>query len=481
MANTDVFLCYRRRGAQTAKLFKRYLVEKSFPGAVWYSDAEVLGNYRNDIDELVNDAECAIIFIDPDFTTGFLEENNTVECITALEILAIAQKLYIDPTFNVLTVYLDRPTGFTPDEIAILETLCTKHKCAEPIEIVRNLTQRNMVPFATATDNEDELFYDLSQRMLPDSFYQTQKALGNFHFGRVHTQADVVVWDEKIGILPENIIFELTSETPGIYRRVQRSRASVEHEIQNNTMLSFVEQDVVLEADSEEKILTIRYNKVDYRTYSKALELWEQLEFNKLISSYDWRSDTYPIPNAMGLALMVLTADQSFVFTRRSPRRKIRPHEYDCSIVEGLRLEELEGYHIDDEDYIRNEIVRAFREEVCSDSTDLIVEVNGLVLDRQYGQWNLVGTLTTPLTSKEIEAWHCVREDTFEDNEMFYVSYVDDNGELTTNALSSQIGKMLRTDSWAMAYTAVYAGMRKAGFTNEQIEQTVEAAQTSHY
>ena len=31
---TDVFICYRRYGAQTAKLFKRYLVAHNFPGKV---------------------------------------------------------------------------------------------------------------------------------------------------------------------------------------------------------------------------------------------------------------------------------------------------------------------------------------------------------------------------------------------------------------------------------------------------------------
>lgn len=96
---------------------------------MWYSDAEVLGNYRDDIAALVDDAECTIAFIDADFSTGFFEEYNRVEYITALEISAIAQKLHVDSDFNVLTVYLDCPTGFTPDEIALLEKLCTRHQC----------------------------------------------------------------------------------------------------------------------------------------------------------------------------------------------------------------------------------------------------------------------------------------------------------------------------------------------------------------
>jgi hypothetical protein len=52
----DVFLCYRRRGAQTAKLFKQYLEEKRFPGSIWYSDVEVNGDYAIDV-RLIRNAE----------------------------------------------------------------------------------------------------------------------------------------------------------------------------------------------------------------------------------------------------------------------------------------------------------------------------------------------------------------------------------------------------------------------------------------
>ena len=36
MNQTDIFLCYRRPGAQTAKLFKRYLLRRNLPADVWY-------------------------------------------------------------------------------------------------------------------------------------------------------------------------------------------------------------------------------------------------------------------------------------------------------------------------------------------------------------------------------------------------------------------------------------------------------------
>lgn len=68
---TDVFICYRRYGAQTAKLFKRYLIAHNFPGKVWYSDSEINGNYRLDPADLISEAGCAVMFIDPDFTKDF--------------------------------------------------------------------------------------------------------------------------------------------------------------------------------------------------------------------------------------------------------------------------------------------------------------------------------------------------------------------------------------------------------------------------
>ena len=65
---TDVFLCYRKPSAQTAKLFKRYLEKSKFPALVWYSNGEVLGNYKKDIPVLVGTAKCAVIFINNRFT-----------------------------------------------------------------------------------------------------------------------------------------------------------------------------------------------------------------------------------------------------------------------------------------------------------------------------------------------------------------------------------------------------------------------------
>ena len=71
----DVFLCYRRHSAQTAKLFKRYLTTHRFVGEVWYSDGEVYGNYKMDIPTLIGNAKCAVVFIDPGFTDRFLDSN----------------------------------------------------------------------------------------------------------------------------------------------------------------------------------------------------------------------------------------------------------------------------------------------------------------------------------------------------------------------------------------------------------------------
>lgn len=475
---TDVFICYRRYGAQTAKLFKRYLVAHNFPGKVWYSDSEINGNYRLDPADLISEAECAVMFIDPDFTKDFLSSENIFECITAREVLEIIKRIKSDNQFRIITVFLDRKTGFRPDEINTLITLISNAGIEEPEETVRLLSQRNAVFFSTATDEEDVLFYNISRNMLPDSFYKNNTANGNFYFGVIPTHVDAVVWDSKTGILPENIYFDLTSAKLPLYRKIDRSHTDLEYEIQNNNMISLVGVDVILSDETEEKNISVRYQKIEYRLFYKTLKLWNQFDLSKEIAEYDWRSDVYTIPNAMGLAFMVITSDNKFLFTRRSIRRKVRPLQYDSSIVEGLKLTGIndagDEYDTADEDYMFNEIERAFREEICSDCTGIQIQVNGLVIDKAFGQWNIVGSIITPLSSEEIMKIHSLRDDTYEDNEILFVPFVNAEGNLTTEYLSSELVKFFSDGIWDMALAPLYGALLRVGFTLRQINEMTD-------
>ena len=475
MRKVDVFLCYRRPGAQTAKLFKRYLMERNFPGSVWYSDSEPLGNYKSDIPRLIDEAECAVIFIDGDFTRNFLGSNDTQECITALEVIEIARKKAEVPEFQLVTVMLDRKTGITPEESAVLERLFAGANIPGPGEAVRFFSQNNAVFFATARDDENYLFKSIAKNLLSNEFYKTMRSQGNFFFGKKPTYVDVVLWDDRSGIDVDNVFFSLEPKNIPLYGKISRFRSLLEYEVQNNQMVSIMEVSTVLSDNEEQKIVDIRYQTIEYKLFYKTVMLWEQLNLDQVISSFDWKTDRYPIPNAMGLAFMVITSDNKLIFTKRSVARRIRPNEYDCSIVEGLKLEgtdrKNDPYSISDEGFLRNEIIRAFCEEIC-DIDDLPeIKVAGIVLDKEYGQWNLIGTVRTAYSSEDIRRLHALRGDTYEVNVMEYVPFTEVDGTLSLDVLKNAIPIRLTEKIWGMALAVTYAALREVGFSNHEIDE----------
>ena len=474
MVKIDVFTCYRRYGAQTAKLFQRYLKERCFPGEVWYSDDEVYGNYRNDTTRLISEAECAVLFIDPDFTKGFIDEGGSLECITAKEIVEIGKKFQRELDFRIITIFLDRTAGFSIDESKVIVDLFKKDGVKDYEVVANRICQSNAVFFSTSRDVENDLFSRVSKEMLPDSYYKNRVPSGNFYFGNIPTSVDIAVWDVKTGIKPENVSFAIAPMRIPMYERVERCRADITYEPQNNQMVSLVGKDVFLTDDVEEKVLSIRYQKIEYRLFYKALMLWDQLELNKVMAGFDYQTESYSIPNAMGLAFMVITADQKLLFSRRSSKRKVRPLQYDCSIVEGLKTKtkskDGEEYEPIDEGYLITEIERAFKEEVCSTEENLDIQINGLVIDKEYGQWNLVGTICTSKTADEIRHQHSIREDTYEDNQMIVVSMTDDSGVLCMDEVEKKMRRFLDEGMWGMALTTVYAALLRVGFTSEDIE-----------
>lgn len=471
--NIDVFICYRRYTAQTAKLFKKYLVKHHFSGEVWYSDSEVYGNYKSDPSGLISSAECAIIFIDPKFTDGFLHQDNYFECITAIEIIEIIKKKIQDDAFRIITIYVDRNTAMQKEESEIICSLLGKAGVSDPEEAVKFISQSNAVFFSTAKDDEDILFSSISSKMLPDDYYLKNTPRGNFYFGAISTAVDIVLWDSFAAIESKNIYFEKTNLRIPLYDQIKHTRSDLSFEPQNNKMISLVGTDVVLNNDTEEKILHVRYQNIEYRLFYKTLSLWNQFELNKVITMFDYRSGVYQIPNAMGLAFMVITSDKRMLFTRRSLKRRVRSGEYDCSIVEGLKPfgknSKGEQYDTNSEYFLDFEIHRAFREEVCTSDNDLDIRIYGLVLDKKYGQWNFVGTIITPLSSEEIKHAHSLRDDTYEENEMEFVSFVNGNGEITMSQIKQHLRLYISEGMWDMALSAIYASLRCVGFTETQI------------
>lgn len=467
MKETDLFLMYRRYGAQTAKLFRKYFKKRKFPGEVHFSDLELKGNYKKDIVSLASTAKACIIFIDENFTQNFLS-NEGLECITALEIVEFAKRKIVDPNFEIYTIYLDRNTGFTIEEVEIIKKLFKKAGIIEFDKAADEITQCNQTFFKTMTDDEEDFANKIYVELLNNTFYAANKPKGNFFFGSKATYVDVVLWDEHNGIVPQNINFWLDTNEIDFYNQVKNTRIFLKEEVQNNQMISFVGQNTTLSDNTENKLIDIRYKIIDYKLFHKVITARNELNVDKLLANYNWKTDKYIIPNAMGLAFTVITSDKKIILSSRSSQRSIRPNEYDCSIVEGLSLSK---NNIDDDDYLIKEIIRGYCEEICDDAKDLMIKVNGIVLDKNYGQWNIVGTIKTPYTKAQIEAFHALRNDTYEINDLFYIDVTDEYGNLSIESLKENLLPYIRKQMWDMAKVSIYAALVELGFSKEDIDK----------
>ena len=475
MTPIDIFLCYRRAGAQTAKLFKRYLKRSDFPYKVWYSDEEVYGNFKNDIPRLIDEAQCVVMFADTNFTKGFLDPQSEQECITALEIAEIERKMQRDDVFRMIIVFLDRPTGFTVDEAAIFRQLFQKESICDE-SCLGHFMLSNAIQFNTAVGDEDLLFEKISQSMLPDQFYKAHRNGGNFYFGIIPTFVDLVICDMDKGIEPSDFCFEMESEEIPLYKKIDRMRSNLVNEIQNNQMLSFIGLSAALSDDLEKKLVTIRYVPIEYKLFFKTLMLWDSanLNLNRILSTYDLERDIYTIPNAMGMAFMVVTSDGKLVFTQRSANRRVRPGEYDCSIVEGLKPNGMSDdmpYDSADEDYLFFEARRAYHEEICANESIREIKLIGVALDKEYGQWNVIGTIFAGITAEDMVRRHAVRADTYEKHGLEFVSYLSAEGKRDLSELKKKLEIYIQGKMWGMALVTLYATLKLLGFNDEEIKQ----------
>lgn len=456
---TDIFLCYRRAGAQTAKLFKKYLEEENFSADIWYSDLENHGHLIEDIPSLIGSAQSAVLFIDKNFTYNFENE----DCITALEIKEIVKRACVDPSFHVFEIFLNRDNHeFTGEEQS---TLARALKTME--QHISVLTKRNAITFNVYSDDEEILAKELMPHLLPPEYYEKSIRRGDFSFGYIPTYVDVAVCDFNKNIEFDDIAFSIDDRSIKTYRDIQRFPYAEKREIQNNTMVSFVGADVALSDNNENKMLTVRYQTIKYELFNKTIQLMNmaQLGLWKIISNYQLEDEAFLIPNAMGLSLMVVTADQQLIFTKRSAQRVIRSAQYDVSIVEGLKIEGIEA-----DNYLKSEIVRAYHEEICESTSELDIRCSALVLDKEYAQWNFVGTIFTEQTSEDIMRIHATRGDTYEKNEIFFIPYaknVDERVEIMKKTLSRFVhGKM-----WGMGLFTLYSTLRVLGFSEAEIAE----------
>ena len=456
---TDVFLCYRRAGAQTAKLFKKYLEKENFSADIWYSDMENQGHLIEDIPSLIGSAQSAVLFIDKNFTYNFESD----ECITALEVIEIVKRACTDPHFRVFEIFLNRDNHeFTNEE------QCTLARALKNMEQhLSALTKRNAITFNIYSDDEEILAKKLMPQLLPPEYYEKNISCGNFSFGHIPTYVNVAFCDFKKNIGLDDITFSIDGRPIKTYRDIQRFPFSEKREIQNNTMISFVGADITLSDDNENKMVLVRYQTIKYELFNKTIQLMKiaQLGLWQKISNYQLEDEVFLIPNAMGLSLMVVTADQKIIFTKRSSQRVIRPAQYDVTIVEGLKIE-----GIDEDNYLESEIIRAYNEEVCETTLPLDIRCTALVLDKEYAQWNFVGTIFTEQTSDDIIRTHATRGDTYEKNEFFFVSYAK-NVEKRAAIMQKTLSRFIHGKMWGMGMFTLYSTLRVIGFSEAEIAE----------
>lgn len=486
----QLFLCYRRLGAQTAKLFSFYMKKNHPEIDVWYSDKEREGNYSLDVPELLRNSYGAVVFISKNFTEGFLDKNGNInlnryrseygrECVTALEIIEIEKNMQSRNDFELHVINLDGEKLSKKDR-KVLETVFAKAGILRP-ESVTRFAERNYNAFDTARDHEDSFFGRMMGAYLPNDIETFVK--GNLSIGNENTTIDVLCWDCRDFISPGHIAFELEGADIPYYDKIEAAPFKGEPLSQDDDILSVVQFEQSLTTNEEKKHLLMRCKLSKYHLFKKALDLWDKNGFSmsREIASYlnaEEDDRLYPIPNAMGLALMVLTSDNKLVFSRRSTKRKVRSHEFDCSIVEGLLPvvdKTLAGkkvhYDFTDPNYIQKECWRAFCEEICaSEEKDLTIELFGLVLDRKYGQWNFVGLIRSALTSAQIASRHPTRDDTTEKNELFYVGYLSKDGAPSIDPVRERVRLYRQDGFWDMALAVLFGTLTVLGFSREEID-----------
>ena len=488
----QLFLCYRRLGAQTAKLFSFYMRRNHPEIEVWYSDRESEGNFTLDVPELMSRSYGAVVFLTERFTEGFLDNNGRInankyrtthseECVTVQEIIEIERNLQERSEFELHIINIDGAT-FKEQDQKILEKVFAEAGILRK-DSVAHFSQRNFNAFYTARDHE-ELFFDrMIGAYLPNN---SQLAIqGNYSIGNYTTTVDVLCWDCRQFILPRNIKFELDFEDIPLYDRIERTPIKCGDLQQDDDILSVVRFDQRLTTNEERKYINLLCRISKYHLFKKTLDLWDRNGYKMSSEVARYLNDEeehrkYTIPNAMGLALMVVTKDDKLIFSRRSSKRRVRSNEFDCSIVEGLIPivdKEIGGiytnYDYTMEDYIDLECRRAFYEEICVD-TNIKTSIFGLILDRKYGQWNLVGMIRSRLTSREIQILHPTRDDTTEVNKLYYVKYLNDKGKRDLSAIKEAIRLYKKVGLWDTALTALCGTMAVLGFSQEEINTLCE-------
>ena len=235
----------------------------------------------------------------------------------------------------------------------------------------------------------------------------------------------------------------------------------------NGNVLSLNKYNVSRTANDEDYCLELSLSKTDYYTvYSTIHNLKNGTPSlrEKYIDTFPFENNIlYPLPNAVGLCLCVKTKDNKIIFAVRSSNSGFRPGESDVSVVEGLNPQlDIRMHSID----LVSACKRAVFEEIGKVEEDkLDVSVLGLVYDKEYNQWNFIGTAYVDLTQDQlITRRNSGAAGKWELKNLDFIRFHP-----------KDIFQYLSTHTmWDMGVITVYFTLVHSGFSKEKLEQMVE-------
>ena len=75
------------------------------------------------------------------------------------------------------------------------------------------------------------------------------------------------------------------------------------------------------------------------------------------------------------------------------------------------------------------------------------------------------------LTANDISAYHSLRDDTAEDNQLLFIPLFDKEGNKAVKDIAQAIKGFRRVGFWDMGLSTLYAALRKVGFDQKEIDE----------
>jgi isopentenyldiphosphate isomerase len=173
--------------------------------------------------------------------------------------------------------------------------------------------------------------------------------------------------------------------------------------------------------------IEITFEITDYAQTKIVQDLWGNYYKNNRdkVLTYDYNELPF-LSKSFGANLLIMTADDKILITKRSPRTRTYPSKLHVSTSEGSSLLDTYSNTID----ISNIFIRSAREEIGIEIAKEDIEINALYLQLnryQHGLSGYVNLSKQGITSEEILELHAKAVDSWEHEEIifFHVSEIE--------------------------------------------------------